>query len=170
MLIFDRRPASHTTIALEGRVSSGLGEGTRFMALDWVQAQCRERLGLAPWPGTFNLAMSGPRWERYRSLLQAAPNDAAAAGPVIALSPPPGFCAANCVALRIAGTLDGYAIVPLLDDYPDDKLEIIAAQPIRCALGLADGDRVTLTMPSVFQIHDAPCALCRPLPREGDRP
>ncbi|HRP97854.1 MAG TPA: CTP-dependent riboflavin kinase [Rhodocyclaceae bacterium] len=124
------------TIVLHGVVTSGLGEGTRFMALDWVLAQCRQRLGFTPYAGTFNLRMSGPRWAHVRQRMQTA------AG--VGIAPATGFCAAKCFALRLGGRVDAFGIVPAVADYPHDKLEIIAPVALRDALGVTDGDRIDL--------------------------
>lgn len=124
------------TITLTGVVTSGLGEGTRFMALDWVLAQCRRALGFTPYAGTFNLRMQGPRWARVRLRMQTE------AG--IGIAPAAGFCAAKCFALRLGGRFDAFGIVPAVAGYPHDKLEIIAPIALREALGVADGDRIDL--------------------------
>lgn len=124
------------TITLTGVVASGLGEGTRFMTFDWVLAQCRQRLGFTPHAGTFNLRMKGPRWARARLRMQTASG--------IGITPPAGFCAARCFALRLGGRVDAFCIVPAVADYPHDKLEIIAPVALREALGVADGDRIDL--------------------------
>lgn len=136
---FDPRSTAHTP-ALLGVVRSGVGEGTRFMALDWVLAQCRERLGFTPSPGTFNLHMQGQRWAQLRLALHNTKPGARQPG--IELTPPSGYCAASCFALRVGGVIDAWAIVPHIDDYPHDKLEIIAPVNLRTALGIANGDQV----------------------------
>ena len=51
-----------TSLELEGEVAPGLGEGSRFTAIDWVIAELRRKLGFIPWPGTFNLRMRGDAW------------------------------------------------------------------------------------------------------------
>lgn len=125
-------------LAFSGRLQSGLGEGAGFVALDWVDRQFHERLGFRPYPGTLNLAMQGEQWTRTRELLRSAPG--------IPIDPPPGFCAAKCFRVRIAGRIDGAIVLPEVDDYPADKLEIVAALGVRAELGLADGDLVTLRL------------------------
>ena len=128
--------------SLQGVVVTGLGEGTHFMALNWVLAQCRERLGFTPSPGTFNLRMQGQRWAQLRLALHNTKPGAKKPG--IELTPPRGYCAASCFALRVAGAIDAWGIVPHIDDYPYDKLEIIAPLNIREALGLANGNQVSI--------------------------
>lgn len=123
-------------IELEGRVCRGLGDGALFTQLDWVVREMRGKLGFAPYPGTFNLAMSGPVWADARSRLRQA------AG--IAIDPPAGFCAAKCFPVVIDGRIEGAAVMPDVADYPDDKFEILAPVGVRQELDLRDGDAVRL--------------------------
>lgn len=123
-------------VTLEGRLCSGLGEGAGFTALDWVEHQFHAKLGFWPYPGTLNLALAGRDWDTARDAMQAAPG--------IAIEPPPGFCAAKCFAVLIAGRVAGAAIVPDIPDYPADKLEIVAPVAVRQELHLTDGDLLSL--------------------------
>ncbi|MCK0506106.1 DUF120 domain-containing protein [Aromatoleum anaerobium] len=127
-----------TSLELEGEVAPGLGEGSRFTAIDWVIVEFRKKLGFIPWPGTFNLRMHGMRWEALRRRLLAASG--------IAITPADGFCAAKCFPVRIAGRLSGALVLPDMNDYPPDKFEIVAPVSIRETLGLADGDLVNLRL------------------------
>lgn len=121
-------------VEFEGRVCSGLGEGARFVALDWVGREFRRQLGFDAWPGTLNLRMAGEAWQRWRRGL------ATRAGIVIA--PPPGFCAARCFVVKLDGRVRAAAVFPEVSAYPDDKLELVAPLELRAALALRDGDRV----------------------------
>ncbi len=123
-------------VTLQGRLCSGLGEGAGFTALDWVEHQFHDKLGFWPHPGTVNLQLAGSEWDAARGAMQAA------AG--IAIEPPPGFCAAKCFAVLIAGQIEGAAVIPDVADYPANKLEIVAPVAVRQELRLNDGDRVTL--------------------------
>ena len=126
------------TVTLEGFLCSGLGEGAGFTSLDWVDHQLHGKLGFRPHPGTVNLKLAGSDWNTARNAMLAA------AG--IAIEPPPGFCAAKCFAVLIAGRIEGAAILPDVDDYPADKLEIVAPVAVRRELHLQDGDRVALRL------------------------
>ena len=131
-------PAESATLTLQGQLCSGLGEGAGFIALDWVGRQCRDKLGFHPHPGTVNLCLSGQDW--------AAARDAMLRAPGIAIDPPPGFCAAKCFTVVIDGCVEGAAILPEVDAYPEDKLEIVAPVAVRQALHLRDGDPVRLLL------------------------
>jgi riboflavin kinase len=125
-------------MTLDGTLCSGLGEGAGFIALDWVDRQFLEKLGYRPYPGTLNLSLEGADWIAAREAMQMA------AG--IAIEPPPGFCAAKCFAVLIDHSIEGAAILPEVEGYPADKLEIVAPVAVREELRLNDGDRVTLRL------------------------
>jgi CTP-dependent riboflavin kinase len=123
-------------IEFEGEVCSGLGEGARFVALDWAASEFRRTLGYEPWPGTLNLRMAGAAWARWRQGLTV--NDG------IAIAPPPGFCAARCFVVQLDGRVRAAAVVPDVGDYPPDKLELVAPVALRDALQLRDGSMVSV--------------------------
>jgi len=130
--------AEAATLLLAGEVCSGLGEGAAFTELDWVRRAFLARLGFEPYPGTFNLRMSGPDWDEARRFM------AREAG--IAITPEPGFCAAKCFHVVVAGRITGAVVFPEIPGYPPDKFEVISAVPIRQALGVGDGDSVSISV------------------------
>lgn len=117
-----------------GTVCSGLGEGSRFTTLAWVSEEFQRKLGFVAWPGTLNLRMSGAAWRDWRASWKSRPG--------VAITPAPGFCAAKCFAVVLNGRLQAAAVIPEVDAYPADKLELVAPLALRAALGLADGDTV----------------------------
>ena len=129
-------------VELEGSVCSGLGEGGSFMQMDWVLQQFVSKLGIKPFPGTFNLEMIGPQWARVAQRLQEE------AG--IHIEPPEGFCSANCFRVVLHGQkqqrVEGVVIFPNVSDYPVQKFEVVAAVPVRRALQLEDGDPVRVQL------------------------
>lgn len=130
--------AAHRQVEFDGVVCSGLGQGARFTALDWVGAEFRQRLGFVAWPGTLNLHVAGRAWERWRAALHEH------AG--IRITPPPGYCAARCYEVLLNGQLRAAAVFPEVAGYPADKLELVAPVALRPALGLSDGDRVRVRL------------------------
>lgn len=126
------------SVTLEGRLCTGLGEGAGFTSLDWVEQQIHGRLGFRPHPGTVNLTLAGRDWDDALAAMRLARG--------IPIEPPPGFCAAKCFAVLIAGRLEGAAILPDVDGYPADKLEIVSPVAVRQELRLGDGDSVTLQL------------------------
>jgi riboflavin kinase len=129
---------------ITGTISPGLGEGSAFMSLSWVQKILRERLGFTPYPATLNLRLDSEeevkRWKEIRGRLAG----------VRITSPDPSFCAARCWHALVTtpageGTeLSGAVLLPLVEGYPADKVEFIAAAHVKDALGARDGDRLTL--------------------------
>ena len=130
--------------SITGTVCSGLGEGSAFMSLSWVQRSLGERLGFAPYPATLNLRLDSEeevaRWKEIRARLAC-----------VRIPPPdPSFCAARCWHARVKATagegaeLSGAVLLPLLEDYPADKVEFIAPVRVKDSLGARDGDRLTL--------------------------
>lgn len=126
------------TLLLEGETCSGLGEGASFTGLDWVRREFLAKLGFEPYPGTFNLRMGGAAWDEVRGVL------AKEAG--IPITPEAGFCAAKCFHVVIAGRITGAVVFPHVAGYPDDKFEVISAVPVRQALGVKDGDCVSVSV------------------------
>lgn len=118
-------------------IFSDLGEGSYFMALDWVQRALRERLGFSPYPATLNLRLDREEISRWRGIRNGAVS-------VEIPSPEPGFCAARCFPVEIGGKVRGAVIVPGVADYPEDKIEVIAPVRLKDELEVEDGDRITL--------------------------
>ncbi len=125
-------------ICADGVVASGLGEGAGFTALPWVVAQVETKLGYVPFPGTFNLRMHGSAWQSARSRMERASG--------IDIEPPAGFCRAKCFPVELPDGLPATAVLPEVDGYPADKLELLAPMSVRDRLALHDGDALRLTL------------------------
>jgi CTP-dependent riboflavin kinase len=52
----------------------------------------------------------------------------------------PSFCNAQCYPVLIGGRLKGAIVFPLVDGYPENKMELIASENIKEALSLKAGD------------------------------
>jgi CTP-dependent riboflavin kinase len=133
------------TVRLTGTLRRGLGEAAGFTGLDWVRRAFRDRLGIDPYPGTVNLALE-------TEAARAAWAELRRNTPVVIHPPDPAFCDAHCYRARVnrAGAgADGASVaaaivIPQVPDYPADQVELIAAVAVRDALGLRDGDAVTV--------------------------
>ena len=122
---------------VSGRVASGLGEGASFTRLPWARAEFLAKLGIDPFPGTLNLALDDrTAWRQQRT----RPG-------VVIRAPDPSWCNARAYRVRVAGRLDAAVVVPEIAGYPEDRIEIIAEVSLRDALGLRDGDVVTIEFP-----------------------
>ncbi|MCW9033882.1 MAG: CTP-dependent riboflavin kinase [Rhodospirillales bacterium] len=123
-----------TTQQLTGKVCTGLGEGKILTQLDWVLEEFKTKLGYTPFPGTFNLSISGDNWLTVRKILMSLPG--------IEIAPPEGFCGAKCFSVELNNNLKGAVIFPEVNDYPFDKFEVISPIALRAALKVTDGDMV----------------------------
>ena len=116
---------------IEGRLVRGLGQAADFTQLDWVRRQLLESAGIDPHPGTVNLTLADDgnreRWLSWRSMPGHAmePGDA-------------GFCRARCYPVRIEGRVPAAVVLPEVAGYPEDKLEFVAALPLRQHLSLGE--------------------------------
>jgi CTP-dependent riboflavin kinase len=129
---------------LNGVIFSDLGQAASFMALDWVQEALKKSLGFSPFPATLNLR---PNAEQDAQVWEAVQN---ASGGVAFPAVNGGFCSARLYQVRIhrransTDKMDGAVLLPDVRDYPKDKIEIIAPVRLKEALGVEDGDQLTL--------------------------
>ena len=108
------------------------------MASDWVQRSLGENLGFSPYPGTLNLRIeSEPMMAVWREIL------AQVSGIEIAARDP-AHCQARCFPVEIEGKYRGAVLLPEVDGYPADKIEVVAPVRLKDELKLTDGRRVTL--------------------------
>ena len=122
-----------------GTVVSGLGKGAAFTELDWAKKQFIEKLGIDPYPGTLNLHLNDEKirseWQRLQETdsytIYASDDDS---------------CDARCYPIFISEQYAGAIVVPLIENYPEDQLEIIAPISLRDNLSIEDGDLVKLEM------------------------
>lgn len=114
------------------------------MALDWAQKALREALGFSPYPATLNLRLESEKeiaaWREIRRQMTGA----------AIVSPDPSFCQARCFMVEIEGKHKGAVLLPAVEGYPADKLEVIAPVRLKDELQLRDGDRLTLEFEDNF--------------------
>ncbi|MBI2819836.1 MAG: CTP-dependent riboflavin kinase [Acidobacteria bacterium] len=125
---------------IQGEVVSGIGQGARFLALDWVAAQLQQQFGLTPFPGTLNLRVSAEIRQRLFEQRQEFLRIADPASPDC-----PGYL--RKASLRANGRRyeSAYLILPEKTMH-EDVLEIIAAVSLRDALALHDGNAIELEL------------------------
>ena len=98
-----------------------------------MKRQFIEKLSIDPYPGTLNLEMVDPESLQIFKELKAKKG--------IEISPEdPSFCRAKCYSVLISGQLKGAIVFPLVDGYPENKMELIASQNIKKALSVKAGD------------------------------
>jgi len=130
-------------MVLEGRLADGLGRGAAFTRLDWVRCRLMDTVGIDPFPGTLNLTLDDDsnlaRWRQWQDM------------PGHSLEPPDtGFCRARCYPVQVMGHIPAAVLLPEVADYPRNKVELVAALPIRRHLALAPAAQLSVE-------------LCRPL-------
>ncbi len=127
---------------MTGIIFSDLGQAASFMAIAWVQAALKERLGFAPFPATLNVRPKDPAdaqiWQRVRSQSTGMLLDSEA----------DGFCRARLYPIELlgqdmAGKLPGAILLPEVPNYPEDKIEIIAPVRLKAHFNIRDGDLLT---------------------------
>jgi riboflavin kinase, archaea type len=130
---------------MTGIVFSDLGQASSFMALDWVQALLKDRLGYHPFPATLNLR---PRaieddelWQRAKLEHQSVALTEASGG----------HCGARLFRIEIHGPeryqgvrVQGAILLPEVNDYPTNKIEIVAPVRLKDHFAIQDGDALTL--------------------------
>lgn len=121
-------------LSLEGKIIAGQGNGKKYLALPWVKQQIEEKLGFTPYLGTLNLKLSNES-TKLRLLLEKTNT--------LKILPAKGYCIGLLFHATINKTKCG-AVIPQIDDYPKDMLEIIAPANLRGLLNLHDGDYVSV--------------------------
>lgn len=126
---------------LSGRVASGIGQGRHFTRIDWARRQFIDKLGIDPYPGTFNVVIDEPdamqawvRLKRTDGVTIDNPGDG------------PHDCDGRCWPVTIGGRIAGAIVLPLMPDYPPAQVEMIAAVGVRETLGVEDGDAMTIEL------------------------
>lgn len=124
-----------------GRVVSGRGQASGFTQLEWVRREFVGKLGIDPFPGTVNLqvvdAQSQVAWQGLRESHGVTISDPDGAS---------GSCGARCFPVEIERVGPAAIVLPEVDDYPVDQVEVIAGMGIRDALQVSDGDLLTLRL------------------------
>lgn len=131
------------TARIVGEVVSGKGVGAGFTRTAWAVRLFQEEYGIDPYPGTLNLRVADPeslaRWQTV-----------SAHGRLFA-APDPSWCDARCFAAHVEqGTRHaaGVIVLPMVQDYPSDQIEIVAAVNLRHHFAAADGATLTLQVTS----------------------
>jgi riboflavin kinase, archaea type len=130
-------------VQLTGVIFSDLGQASFFMGLDWVQELLVQRLGYHPFPATLNVRPKGAAdaevWRRVQRDVPATQLTTAGEH----------HCGAKLyrVDVRVptrSDRVDGAVLLPEINDYPPDKIEIVAPMRLKDHFGVGDGDQLTL--------------------------
>jgi len=121
-------------LRVKGIVFSGSGEGARFIEIPWVRKQITEKLGFIPYAGTLNIKLA--EGIANSKLLKKAK--------AIEILPAEGFCRGKCFNACFMDTLKCAIVIPEVENYPEDILELIAPINLREKFKLKDGDIVNV--------------------------
>jgi len=120
-------------VKIQGKIVEGIREATNFTQIPWVRKQFISKLSIDPFPGTLNLEIVDPESLQTFNALKAMKG--------IEITPEdPLFCSAKCYQVLIQGQLKGAIILPMVKDYPENKMELIASQNIKATLFVDTGD------------------------------
>ena len=123
---------------ITGVIYSDLGQASSFMALDWVRERLLGKLGFSPYPATLNLRLESENdkavWREIRTQMAG----------IEIISPDPSFCRARCFLVEIEGTVKGAVLLPDVEGYPADKIEVVAPVRLKDALRVQDGAKIGL--------------------------
>ena len=128
---------SSMNVLIKGTLVEGLKESGLFMSIPWVRDQFMKKLGIDPYPATLNLEVKNAqdldklKEVKNRAGIEILPMDQ-------------GFCSAKCFHVLICGKVRGAIVLPLVEGYPESKLEIIAAERLVDLLSLEVGDTVPI--------------------------
>jgi riboflavin kinase len=117
---------------IKGNVFSGRGEGAKFMQLPWVEKQLKEKLGFVPYAGTLNIRLT--KDSNVKKLSKE--------GNWTEITPPDGFCRGRFVEACFMNILECGIVLPEIENYPKNVVEVIAAVNLREKFRLKDGDTV----------------------------
>jgi riboflavin kinase, archaea type len=130
------------SIDFEGTVVSGMGEGAYYMSLDGYRKQFKEKLGFEPYPGTLNVKLidqifMNARREigRYPSVFINGFSDNMRTY---------GWVKCYKANINKAAVNNAAALVLERTHYDDSMLEIIAPICLKEAIGIQNGDRISI--------------------------
>ncbi len=125
-------------ITLEGRLFTGMSEGSYYVSRDGYRKQFIEKLGFDPYPGTLNLKLSsafdvkmrGELEARSAILIEGFKGEGRTFGPV------------KCYPATINDEVEGAVVLIERTRYDRSVLEVIAPVCLRERLKLRDGSKV----------------------------
>jgi riboflavin kinase, archaea type len=130
------------SIDFEGTVVSGMGEGAYYMSLDGYRKQFKDKLGFEPYPGTLNVKLidqifMNARREigRYPSVFINGFSDNMRTY---------GWVKCYKANINKAAVNNAAALVLERTHYDDSMLEIIAPICLKEAMGIQNGERISI--------------------------
>jgi riboflavin kinase, archaea type len=119
---------------IKGKIVKGIGESGKFLAIDWVDRQLREKFGFSPFPGTLNIMIDDVNVQK---MLREKDADRL-------IHQSEGFCDAILAKVLVNDKYECGVVIPLVEGYDGRLLEIIAPVHLKEALNIGDGDEIVL--------------------------
>ena len=132
---------SNNRVKIRGRIVEGLQMSANFTQVSWVRRQFISKLTIDPYPGTLNLEIVEQKDFQNFEVLKTTQG-------VEILPEDPSFCSAKCYPVLINGRLRGAIVLPMVEGYPKNKMELIASQNIKSALSVKTGDDLEVEISS----------------------
>ena len=123
-------------MSFTGAVISGQGSGRKYLSLPWVQLQIKEKLSFTPFLGTLNLKLTAQSVKGKKQLAKAKS---------MGIFPAEGYCV-GLIFRAAVGELECAIVIPKVESYPADLLEVISPLNLREQLQLKDGDSVEVNV------------------------
>lgn len=118
-------------VRLKGKIFSGSREGTKFTELPWAKKEITEKLGFVPYPGTLNIKITDKGLNLKNLLEKISWTEI----------PPVGdYCRGKLADAYFIGDLKCAIVIPEVENYPEDVIELIAPINLREKFKLKDGD------------------------------
>jgi len=133
--IFRRGGLPLQQIVFKGKIVTGNGEGRTFVNLWWVKKQIKERLHFTAYPGTLNLLLNHES-NKIKKFLKKSQ--------FIRISPVEGFCEGIAYPAHI-NSIKCAIIIPEIENYPKNLIEIVAPINLRDSLNAKDGDELSVS-------------------------
>jgi riboflavin kinase, archaea type len=133
-------------IALDGTVTSGMGEGRHYISLPGYKRQFEDRLGYEPFPGTLNVELREDSVRRRSAIASLDPipidgweGEDRTYGPAVCHP---------AIVETVGGERyeNAHVIAPERTHHDDDQLEVIAPEKLRETLELEDGEAVEISV------------------------
>ena len=121
-----------------GKVCTGEGVGSRFVAISWARQQIKEKLGFDPYLGTLNICLLKGETKLVKDFLRNAKG--------FEIVPSKGFFKARCFHALIMERINGAIVFPDKPNYPSNILELLAPVNLRDVLSLEDNDEIRITI------------------------
>ena len=124
---------SNHRVKIRGRIVEGLREAANFTQVSWVRNQFISKLSIDPYPGTLNLEIvDSDSLQLFKELkatkgIEITPEDRS-------------FCSAKCYPVLLNRLIKGAIVFPLVDGYPEEKMELISRENVKKTLFLKTGD------------------------------